>query len=124
MSTTTSILKAALAATVRSTAEWRKLKAEEYAGDERNAQCAAGLEDLAVWIEALDDTDARLVQLAALDWADDFFSAGEEPSRLLGRYRFDREDESPDQFLDRFVEACIQEAMVNADEPFDGDIAR
>jgi hypothetical protein len=102
-------------------AEWRRGKAEEYPDDYRNLQAAEGLAALAKWVQELDDADPRLAKLGALYDFDslDSDAGGEEGSRLASRFRFDRADESFDEFLDSFVKAEIQDAMLNADEPFE-----
>lgn len=107
-------LKQALANYFWGQTQWRQQKAEEYPDDHRNARSALGLEELAQWVQGLDDTDPRLRTLAALDWwheGDEVFPVGEESGRVASRYRFDLEDESPDRFLARFIQACVEDAL-------------
>jgi hypothetical protein len=84
-----------LAVKCEDSAEWRRMKAEQYPDDVRNLSCALALEAAAVEIRALPGDDPQLAHLAdVLDdvWQvddDDLVSAlFEEWDRLIGRHGF------------------------------------
>lgn len=93
----------AIATYVRSLADWRRRKAEEYDRDARNLRAAAGLEELADYIEALSD-DARVRRLREIAFTGDLFTPGQQTAYELGRFRFHHADSRLDAFLDRIVE--------------------
>jgi len=114
-------LKSALATFFSERAEWRRQEAMEHPEDAGISRNAEGLEALAEWVQGLDDADPRLRQLAAHDCWDeglDVFAAEEEGGREAGLYRFSTADETPDHFLDAFVQACIQDDLANDKRPF------
>ncbi|MCX6023341.1 MAG: hypothetical protein NTZ05_16760 [Chloroflexi bacterium] len=108
-------------------ARWRAEKAREYPNDERNAQAAEGLRDLAAYVQALPEDGERL-RLLHKYWTiddeggtSDMGMAGEEASRLLSRFRFNHSHEDCDDLLEELVEASRRDlyAMEEAsDIPF------
>jgi hypothetical protein len=97
---------------LREQADWRELKAEQYPEDQRNAQCAAGLRDLADHVDGLAEDDERIVVLSvAIPEGSDRFSPGEEASRLISRYRFSRPYEDPDSFLEHLADVVVEEGQ-------------
>jgi hypothetical protein len=94
----------AIATYIRSLAGWRRRKAEEYDRDARNLRAAAGLEELADYIEALSDDDARIGRLRQIAFTGDLFTPGQQTAYELGRFRFHHTDSRLDAFLDRIVE--------------------
>ena len=114
-------LKSALATFFSGQAEWRRQEAIEHPEDAGISRNAEGLEALAEWVQGLDDADPRLRQLAAdccWDKGLDVFAVGKEGGRKAGLYRFFAADETPDHFLDAFVQACIQDDLANDKRPF------
>jgi hypothetical protein len=80
----------ALAEFVRERASWRRTQAQRFPDDARNAESADALEQLAMHVEALPDTDRSLVELIELDAFDDQdrFIASEEARRTIARWGF------------------------------------
>jgi hypothetical protein len=87
----------------RSTAAWRRRKAEEYDRDARNLRAAAAMEELADHILALPATDHRLVALHRLAATGDEFTPDQRVLYELGRFRFHQPDTSLEPFLDTLV---------------------
>lgn len=81
---------AALAEFVRDQASWRRTQTQRFPDDARNAQSADALEQLAMHVEALPDTDRHLIELVELDAFDDasHFTADEEARRAIARWGF------------------------------------
>src|SRR5438445_8335152 len=81
---------AALAWFVRHQASCRRTQAQRFPDDARNAQSADALEQLAMHLEALPDTDRSLIELIELDGFDDasHFTGGEEARRAIARWGF------------------------------------
>jgi hypothetical protein len=81
---------AALAEFVRDQASWRRTQAQRFPDDARNAQSADALEQLAMHVEALPDTDRHLIELIELDAFDDasYFTGGDEARRAIARWGF------------------------------------
>jgi hypothetical protein len=93
-----------LAEFCRSTAEWRRRKAEEYDRDARNLRTAAALDELATHVLSLPATDARLHDLARLAAVGDDFLPDQRVLYELGRFRFHHPEAGLDPFLDTLVE--------------------
>jgi hypothetical protein len=87
----------------RSTAAWRRRKADEYDRDPRNLRAAAALEDLANYVLGLPCTDARLVALHRLAASGDDFTPDQRVLYELGRFRFHQPDTGMEPFLDTLV---------------------
>jgi hypothetical protein len=80
----------AVAEYVRGQASWRRAQAARFPDDERNLRSAAALDELALYIEDLPETDRHLSELAELDAFDDRdqFIGNEEVRRWIGLWRF------------------------------------
>jgi hypothetical protein len=96
-----------LAAFCRSTADWRRRKAEEYDRDARNLRTAAALDDLADHVLALPADDPRLRELKRLASSGDDFTPDQRVLYELGRFRFHHAEAGLDPFLDALVELAI-----------------
>jgi hypothetical protein len=92
------------AAFCRSTADWRRRKAEEYDRDARNLRTASALDELAEYVLQLPAGDARLVALQRLASSGDDFTPDQRVLYELGRFRFHQPDTGLDPFLDTLVE--------------------
>jgi hypothetical protein len=88
----------------RTTAAWRRRKADEYDRDVRNLRTADALEELANFVEALPGTDPRLTTLHRLAASGDDFAPDQRVLYEIGRFRFHQPDTSLDPFLDTLVE--------------------
>ncbi|MGH8933401.1 MAG: hypothetical protein ACRDZO_22880 [Egibacteraceae bacterium] len=91
-------------------ARWRDLNAEEHPEDDRNRRSADGLRALASYVHGLRDDDERLYVLAALD-ADphEAFRPGEEAERLTRQFLFDRRNDNPHAWFERFIDALARD---------------
>ena len=87
----------------RSTADWRRRKAEEYDRDARNLRTAAALDELADHVLSLRPDDARLRDLARLAGLGDDFLPDQRVLYELGRVRFHHPEAGLDPFLDTLV---------------------
>ncbi|MBA3414427.1 MAG: hypothetical protein H0U10_04280 [Chloroflexia bacterium] len=92
-----------LADCCRSTADWRRRKAEEYDRDARNLRTAAALDDLADHVLSLPPADRRLRELARLTGLGDDFLPDQRVLYELGRFRFHHPEAGFDPFLDTLV---------------------
>lgn len=92
-----------LAEFCRSTAAWRRRKAEEYDRDERNLRTATALEELADHLLSLPPDDARLIELQRLAAEGDDFAPDQRVLYELGRFRFHQPDIGLEPFLDTLV---------------------
>lgn len=99
-----SAFQASFAAFCRSTADWRRRKAEEYDRDVRNLRTAAALDELADHALALPPDDPRLRDLKRLAASGDDFSPDQRVLYELGRFRFHHPEAGLDPFLDNLVE--------------------
>lgn len=97
----------AVADYARTTAEWRRRKAEEYDRDARNLRSAAGLEELADHVLALPEDDPRLRELARLTTEGEAFRPDQRVIYEMGRFRFHHAETGLDAFLDQLVELAI-----------------
>lgn len=97
----------AVADYLRTTAAWRRGKAEEYDRDARNLRAAAGLEELADYVLALPADDRRLRELARLTTEGEAFRPDQRASYEIGRFRFHYGETAVDPFLDTLVELAI-----------------
>ncbi len=91
----------------RTTAAWRRRKAEEYDRDARNLRTAAALEELADYVLTLEDDDPRLRELARLTTEGDEFRPDQRVLYEIGRFRFHHPETGLDAFLDTLVELAI-----------------
>ena len=87
----------------RSTAAWRRRKAEEYDRDERNLRTAAALEELAAHVLTLPAGDTRLLDLQRLAGQGEDFLPDQRVLYELGRFRFHQPDTGLEPFLDTLV---------------------
>ena len=92
-----------LAEFCRSTAGWRRRKADEYDRDERNLRTAAALEELADHVLKLSAADSRLLDLQRLAGEGDDFAPDQRVLYELGRFRFHQPDIGLDPFLETLV---------------------
>jgi hypothetical protein len=88
----------------RSTADWRRRKAEEYDRDARNLRTASALDQLAEYVLHLAATDPRLIALQRLAGTGDDFTPDQRVLYELGRFRFHQPDTGLEPFLDTLVE--------------------
>ena len=93
-----------LAAFCRSTADWRRRKAEEYDRDERNLRTAAALDELAAHVLKLSADDPRLLDLQRLAGQGEDFLPDQRVLYELGRFRFHQPDTGLEPFLDTLVD--------------------
>jgi hypothetical protein len=87
----------------RTTAAWRRRKAEEYDRDARNLRTAAALDELAGHVLALSPDDPRLLALQRLAGTGDDFTPDQRVLYELGRFRFHHPEAGLDPFLDTLV---------------------
>ena len=99
--------RASLVEYLRTTAEWRRRKAEEYDRDARNLRSAAGLEALADHVLGLPADDPRLRELARLTVEGEAFRPDQRVIYEVGRFRFHYAETGLDSFLDTMVELAI-----------------
>jgi hypothetical protein len=92
-----------LAEFCRSTAAWRRRKAEEYDRDARNLRTAAALDELAGHILLLPPDDPRLLALQRLAGTGEDFTPDQRVLYELGRFRFHHPEAGLDPFLDTLV---------------------
>ena len=100
----------AIGSYLRTLADWRRRKAEEYDRDPRNLRSASALEDLATYVQELPATDPRLGRLRALSASQEEFSPGQQAAYEIGRFRFFNATAQLDPFLDRIVELAEADA--------------
>ena len=91
----------------RTTAAWRRRKAEEYDRDARNLRTAAALEELADYVLTLPEDDPRLRELRRLAAEGDEFRPDQRVLYELGRFRFHHPETGLDAFLDTLVELAV-----------------
>ena len=87
----------------RTTAAWRRRKAEEYDRDARNIRTADALDELAQYVLTLPASEPRLVALHRLAATGDDFTPDQRVLYELGRYRFHHPDAGLAPFLDTLV---------------------
>lgn len=104
MVTEPSRFQLSFAAFCRSTADWRRRKAEEFDRDARNLRTAGALDELAEYVLLLPATDARLTELQRLASSSDDFTPDQRVLYEMGRFRFHQPDTGLDPFLDTLVE--------------------
>lgn len=92
-----------LAAFCRSTADWRRRKAEEYDRDERNLRTASALDAFAEFVLALPPADPRLRDLQRLAAEGDEFTPDQRVLYELGRFRFHHPEVGLESFLETLV---------------------
>lgn len=91
-------------------AAWRRRRAEEYDRDQRNLVAAAGLEELAAYIQTLPDDDERLKVLGEVAVTHDQFTPGQQTSYEVGRFRFHYADTSLDAFLSHLTRIAVSDS--------------
>jgi hypothetical protein len=104
-------MREAVVAYIRSTADWRDRKAEEYPDDERNARSATALREMADLVEQLPEDAAEFVALSEVILCvltDDILMPGEEASRFLSRYGFSG-TRLPLPYFGEFVQIAVTE---------------
>lgn len=92
---------------IRAVGEWRRDRVRHDPGlatDQRQRRSAAGLDELAAYVERLPADDARLRTLQRLAFSGATFDPGASLLTELGRFRFFDPAESTEVFLDRMVE--------------------
>jgi hypothetical protein len=92
-----------LAEFCRTTADWRRRKAEEYDRDARNLRTAAALDELAQFVLTLPAGDQRLSDLQRLAGTGDDFTPDQRVLYEIGRFRFHHPEAGVDSFLDTLV---------------------
>lgn len=112
---------------LRSVAQWRRDKMQEFDPDPRNLRSAAGLEELAtVWL-ALPEDDERVVELTRLTFFGQMFRPGQRTEWEIPRFRFYHEESTVEAFLNRLLELARQDSdeidpiglpMVAGDNPW------
>jgi hypothetical protein len=95
--------QSSLAEFCRTTAAWRRRKAEEYDRDARNLRTAAALDELAGHVLALPPDDPRLTAMQRLAGTGDDFTPDQRVLYELGRFRFHHPEAGLDPFLDTLV---------------------
>lgn len=117
----------AIAAHMRSVAQWRRDKMQEFDPDPRNLRSAAGLEELADFWLSLPEDDERVVELTELTFLGQMFRPGQRTEWEIPRFRFYHEESTIEGFLNRLVELARQDAaetdpiglpMVAGDNPW------
>jgi hypothetical protein len=117
----------AFAEHLRSVAQWRRDKMQEFDPDPRNLRSAAGLDELADYWLSLPDDDERVVELTALTFLGQMFRPGQRTEWEIPRYRFYHEESTVEGFLGRLIELARQDAsetdpiglpMVAGDNPW------
>jgi hypothetical protein len=117
----------AFAEHLRSVAQWRRDKMQEFDPDPRNLRSAAGLDELADYWLSLPEDDERVVELVALAFLGQMFRPGQRTEWEIPRYRFYHEESTVEGFLSRLIELARQDAaetdpiglpMVAGDNPW------
>jgi hypothetical protein len=81
--------RALLADFVRQRAQWRAAQARQWPEDPRNARSAEALDQLALWVMELPDSDERLRKIADVCTDETpFLPAGENAARFTARYGY------------------------------------
>lgn len=114
-------IQIAIADYLRDLARWREGRAEEYDRDPRNLRSAAGLNELADYVQSLPDDDSRVAELTRLAAHGARFEPGQQAHFAMARFRFHEEHASTSAFLDRIVE--LQRLDVSEDGHFGGRFA-
>ena len=117
----------AFAEHLRSVAQWRRDKMQEFDPDPRNLRSAAGLDELADYWLSLPEDDERVVEMVALTFLGQMFRPGQRTEWEIPRFRFYHEESTVEAFLGRLVELARQDAaetdpiglpMVAGDNPW------
>ncbi|MCC6935748.1 MAG: hypothetical protein IT333_04455 [Thermomicrobiales bacterium] len=114
-------IQIAIADYLRDLARWREGRAEEYDRDPRNLRSAAGLYELADYVQSLPDDDPRLDRLTRLAVQGARFEPGQQAHFAMARFRFHEEHATVSAFLDHVVE--LQERDASEDGNFGGRFA-
>lgn len=95
---------AAIANYLRGISRWRRARYNDDLRDARNLRAAAGLDELADYVEQLPIGDPRVARLAAIAMDGAFFAPGQQTSYEIGLFRFHNAEATLDGFLDKIVE--------------------
>jgi hypothetical protein len=122
-----SLEQQAFAEHLRSVAQWRREKMQEFDPDPRNLRSAAGLDELAAFWLSLPDDDERVNELVSLTFLGQMFRPGQRTEWEIPRFRYYHEESTVEGFLNRLVELAQQDAaetdpiglpMVPGDNPW------
>ncbi len=122
-----SLEQQAFAEHLRSVAQWRRDKMQEFDPDPRNLRSAAGLDELADYWLSLPEDDERVVEMIGLTFLGQMFRPGQRTEWEIPRFRFYHEESTVEGFLARLVELARQDAaetdpiglpMVAGDNPW------
>ncbi len=102
---------------IRSMADWRRERANEYDADPRNLQSASGLDDLASYVLLLADDDEELEEISALTNFRDIFEPGQQLHLAVARYHYFQQDTRQAAFITYLVE------LARADQAEAGHLA-
>lgn len=117
----------ALAEHLRSVAQWRRDKMQEFDPDARNLRSAAGLEELANYWLTLPEDDPLVVELVGLTFLGQMFRPGQRTEWEIPRFRFYHEESTVEGFMRKLLDLARQDAaetdpiglpMVAGDNPW------
>ncbi len=106
-------IRESMAAHLRSVAEWRRWRYNDFYNDPRNLRSAAAIDELAEYVLQLPDDDLRLRQLAYYAGHSGDFLPGQQTNYAIGRFHFFHTDVEFDDFLDHLVELAEQDFTEN-----------
>ena len=97
-------IQISMARHLRSVADWRRWRFEDYNRDERNMRCARALDEFADYIARLPEDEPHLVRLAEIAGYDGEFQPGQQTNYAIGRLHFYSQEATFDGFLEHLVE--------------------
>lgn len=106
-------IQISMARHLRSVADWRRWRYEDYNRDERNLRCAKALDSFADFVARLPEDDPRLLRLTEIAGYDGEFQPGQQTNTAIGRLHFFNEDATYDGFLDYLVELAEEDFNEN-----------
>ena len=106
-------IQISMARHLRSVAEWRRWRFEDYNRDQRNIQCAEALERFADFIARLPEDDPRLRRLAEVAGYDGEFQPGQQTNYAIGQFHFYNREATDEGFLDHLVELANADFVEN-----------
>lgn len=115
---------------IESIAAWRRERGEQdqfgYGSDvaARHQRSATGLDELARYVDGLDNEDSRIEHLIGLAFHGSYFDPGATLLTEIGRFRFHDPETTPDAFLTQmieFAEADAAESRELGGRQVDGD---